>query len=137
VFVSGVPQWVAYPPEWVGESGQPDHFILQMPDGRCNDPLAWCVGDCCYSRSSLAGAFGGAYVLEGVDLPAEAVSGWWVADPHGVHLREWPGLQAPVLETVAHGETVADVYESDCTWRFVAIGGKHGWMLRELLERRA
>jgi hypothetical protein len=137
VLVSGVPQWVAYSSDWVGPGVDPDHFILRMPDGRFNDPLAWYVGDCGYSATSLCGAFGGAYVLEVVDLPDDAAATWIVADPAGVRLREWPGLQAPILETVPHGAGVVDVYDADCTWRFVTVGGKHGWMLRELLSRRS
>jgi len=59
-----------YPASWFGSANWPDHFILWLPalNGAANwfnDPLAYDNGqqDCQYDPSSVATAFGGAYLL--------------------------------------------------------------------------
>lgn len=148
VMADGVARWTAYPPGWLASEGaQPDHFILKLPDGRFNDPLAYWVGDCAYSRTSLAGAFGGAWILRSpargsspsatspTPAPVPALGNVEVTATAGLHLREAPSLDAPVLATLAHGERCQDVYGADCLWTFVTARGQHGWLRREYTRK--
>lgn len=135
----GYVRWTAYPLGWLSDSGAPDHFILRLPDGSFNDPLALWGGDARYSATSLAAAFGGAWVLHsppapGPSAPASAALSLRVVAPGGLHVREAPALSAPVLLTLPDGAVVADVYEPDCLWRFVRAGTSHGWVRREFVK---
>lgn len=144
--VDGRSVYTDYPLWWLGGSDEADHFILRLPNGRCNDPLSyWRQGDADYTPSSLASAFAGAYVLDGAPLgsPPTAVHGGGDAEGlvvrclQGLHLREAPTLAAPVLATLADGSPVRDVYAHECLWTFVyePTRGLHGWVKREFVAQ--
>lgn len=139
-----------YPLWWLGARDDPDHFILWLPNGAFNDPLSYWNGgrDTTYTGTSVAAAFGGAYILD--SPPRSSTQGQAtgrdagnaarqkarlvVACTDGVHLRETPTLAAPVLATLADGETVRDAYTGECLWTFVAARGLHGWVRREYVK---
>jgi hypothetical protein len=127
----------------------PDHFILWLPNGLFNDPLSYWNGgrDTSYTATSVAAAFGGAYILDGppraatqgttAGRSATVTAGQLVVScPEGVHLRETPALAAPVLATLDDGEAVRDAYTGECLWTFVAARGLRGWVRREYVKSR-
>ncbi len=137
-----------YPLWWLGARDDPDHFILWLPNGLFNDPLSYWNGgrDTRYTATSVAAAFGGAYILESpprsaaqgatAGRGAAATAGQLVVScTEGVHLREAPALAAPVLATLDDGEAVRDAYTGECLWTFVAARGLHGWVRREYVRR--
>jgi len=146
--VDGRTVYTNYPLWWLGARAQPDHFILQLPGGRFNDPLSyWNDGlDTTYTSTSLAAAFAGAFVLDGVSRAAvgTGAGGRAPRDPaalvvscgDGLHLRQAPALTSPVLATLADGETLRDAYAGECLWTFVRARGLHGWVRREYVRRR-
>lgn len=142
VLESGELLWTAYPASFLGADAGYDHFILRLPNGDFNDPLAYYCGDCAYSRTSLVGAFGGAFVLLPAPVPSTSpipqrdapVSRYRVAAPAGLNLRAAPEMDATVLGVLPHDTLLDDVYEAECLWSFVRCASGTGWVRREFVE---
>jgi len=150
--VDGRRVYTDYPLWWLGARDDPDHFILQLPGGLFNDPLSYWNGgeDTAYTPTSVAAAFGGAYILTfspwaardrgtgkpARPAPAQDPSALVVACSEGLHLRQSPALTATVLATLRDGEEVRDAYRGECLWTFVRARGLHGWVRREYVRSR-
>lgn len=145
--VDGRRVYTDYPLWWLGGGGAPDHFILRLPNGAFNDPLSYWNGgsDTVYTDTSLAAAFGGAYVLErspwtaartagASPRPSRDAASLVVACPEGLHLRRTPTLTAEVLATLRDGAEVRDAYADACLWTFVSAHSLHGWVRREYVR---
>ncbi len=149
--VDGRRVYTDYPLWWLAARDDPDHFILRLPGGLFNDPLSYWNGgkDTAYTPTSVAAAFGGAYVLtlspwaardngsgKGAPAgPARDPRALVVACREGVHLRQTPTLTAPVLATLGDGEAIHDAYTGECLWTFVRARGLHGWVRREYVRQ--
>jgi hypothetical protein len=156
--VDGCRVYTDYPLSWLGDHSGPDHFILQLPGGAFNDPLSYWNGgnDTVYTPTSVAAAFGGAYVLTRSPWVAREGSAGSKGGPggpgsvgstagrdpaalvvacrEGVRLRQAPTLTATVLATLQDGEGVRDAYAHECLWTFVRARGQHGWVRREYVR---
>lgn len=148
--VDGRRVYTDYPLWWLGGRDDADHFIVQLPNGAFNDPLSYWNGgrDTTYTATSVAAAFAGAYML-GATPPwasgaaGRTVGGAMAQEPalmvscaEGLHVREAPALNAPVLATLANGEALRDAYVDACLWTFVQARGLHGWVRREYVRSR-
>lgn len=147
--VDGRSVYTDYPLSWLGSRDDPDHFILKLPSGLFNDPLSYWNGgqDTLYTETSVAAAFGGAYLLDGpprgaATAKAGAAPGarpdptaLVVTASDGLHLRQAPVMSATILATLAAGETVHDAYAGECLWTFVRARGQHGWVRREYVRK--
>jgi len=147
--VDGRRVYTDYPLSWLGGSDGLDHFILRLPSGAFNDPLSyWNDGiDTTYTDTSVAAAFGGAYVLAASPWTARpARDGGAMHTTHdpgalvvhssdGLRLRQAPTLAATVLATLRDGEELRDAYADACLWTFVRARGMHGWVRREYVRR--